>query len=79
MRPVEVSATNRALFRSLSQYEKTSESGNHYFQGRWGSAKVLLSKSRDMSESGEPIWELKLAQTPQRIARRFRIWRADGN
>jgi hypothetical protein len=44
-------------------YEKTSKHGNTYFQGRWGNAKVLLFKTKDVSDSdGSPIWELKLAQ-----------------
>lgn len=43
-------------------FEKTSKTGNQYFTGRWGNAKVLLFKSREIAEDGSPIWELKLAQ-----------------
>ena len=31
-------------------YEKLSKNGNQYFTGRWGSAKVLLLKGRDVKE-----------------------------
>jgi hypothetical protein len=44
-------------------FEKNSASGNQYFQGRLGAVKVILPKSRDLSETGEQIWELSLQES----------------
>ncbi len=42
--------------------EKISKNGNQYFTGRWGSAKVLLLKGRDVAEDGGATWDLLLSQ-----------------
>ena len=48
-------------------YEKISKTtGNTYFAGRWGNAKVLLFKSKEVAEDGSAIWDLKLAQAQPR-------------
>lgn len=43
-------------------FEKTSASGNRYFFGRWGGAKVLLFHDARATEegSGDAIWNLIL-------------------
>jgi hypothetical protein len=47
-------------------FEKTSKTtGNTYFAGRWGNAKVLLFKSKEVADDGSAIWDLKLAQQPR--------------
>jgi hypothetical protein len=43
-------------------YEKTSARGTQYFQGRLGAAKVVLLKSQEVTERGEPIWELSVQE-----------------
>ena len=49
------------------EHEKTSKTtGNTYFAGRWGNAKVLLFKSKEVAEDGSAIWDLKLAQAQPR-------------
>jgi hypothetical protein len=40
-------------------------SGNQYFQGRLGAAKIILLKSKDLSESDEVIWELSAQESGQ--------------
>jgi len=44
-------------------YEKTSARGTTYFRGRLGLANVVLLRSQELSENGEPVWELS-AQEP---------------
>jgi hypothetical protein len=47
-------------------YEKRSKkTGNQYFTGRLGNMKVLIFKSRDVAENGDPIWEMKFATSTQ--------------
>ena len=41
-------------------YEKTSSRGTQYFQGRLGASKLVILRSQEISESGEPIWELSV-------------------
>lgn len=41
-------------------YERTSKSGNRYFSGRLGAAKILVFKSRDTTDDGAPIWDVVL-------------------
>ena len=55
-------------------YEKTSQSGNKYFVGRWGGARVLLFRDRnsEQSEGSDPIWNLLLQEMPPRQADRQR-------
>jgi hypothetical protein len=50
-------------------YEKVSSRGSQYFQGRLSAARIILLKSREVSESGEPIWELCLQELSQPAAR----------
>ena len=37
-------------------YEKTSKTGNQYFVGRLGMAKVAVLKSKEVAEDGSPMW-----------------------
>lgn len=46
-------------------YERTSPKGNSYLAGRWGALKVAVVKTRDVSETGEPIWQLLLSEAPR--------------
>lgn len=46
-------------------YERTSASGNQYFVGRWGGAKVALLKAREPAEDGTPVWNLLLSEAPR--------------
>ena len=43
-------------------YERTSKKGNVYFAGRLGMANVVLFKSDEVSENGQPVWVLKLSE-----------------
>jgi hypothetical protein len=45
-------------------YEKRSARGQQYFAGRLGKTKVALLQSREISESGDPVWELVVQQAP---------------
>ena len=45
-------------------YKKTSSKGTIYFAGRWGGLKVAIVKSRDVSDSGEEIWNVLLSEAP---------------
>jgi|SRR6516165_786006 hypothetical protein len=45
-------------------FEKQSANGRQYFIGRLGKAKVALLRSREVSESGDPVWEIRLEQAP---------------
>lgn len=53
---------------ALRLFEKTSAKGNTYLTGRWGNLRVAVMKSQDVSESGEPIWSLRLSEAPPRDA-----------
>lgn len=46
-------------------FEKTSASGNKYFVGRWGGAKVTLLKAREPAEDGTSLWNLLLTEAPK--------------
>jgi len=50
-----------ANIRLARLYRKTSKSGNDYFVGRIGGAKVALLKSREVSEDGGEIWDVMLS------------------
>jgi hypothetical protein len=43
-------------------YEKTSKTGNQYFVGRLGMAKVALLKSKEVAEDGSPMWDVLLQE-----------------
>ena len=44
-------------------YECTSKkTGNQYFTGRLGAAKVVMLKSRDVTEEGGAIWDVLLQE-----------------
>jgi hypothetical protein len=43
-------------------YEKTSAAGRQYFIGRIGEAKIAILRSREVSESGDPVWDVLLSQ-----------------
>ena len=46
------------LYRNISSY------GNLYFAGPMGGVKVALLKTRDVSDSGQEIWELVVKERP---------------
>jgi len=50
-----------ANIRLARLYRKTSKSGNDYFVGRIGGAKVALFKSREVAEDGGEIWDILLS------------------
>lgn len=50
-------------------YEKTSARGNAYLAGRWGALKVAVVKTQEVSETGEPIWQLLSSEAPKSDAR----------
>lgn len=44
-------------------YERTSKkTGNQYFTGRLGAAKVVMLKSREVTEEGRAIWDVLLQE-----------------
>jgi hypothetical protein len=43
-------------------YEKTSKTGNQYFVGRLGLAKVAVLKSKEVAEDGSPMWDVLLQE-----------------
>ena len=44
-------------------YERTSKkTGNQYFTGRLGAAKVVMLKSREVTEEGGAIWDVLLQE-----------------
>ena len=43
-------------------YEKTSKTGNQYFVGRLGMAKVAVLTSKDVAEDGSPMWDVLLQE-----------------
>jgi hypothetical protein len=47
-------------------YEKTSKSGNVYFTGRLGMAKIAILKSKEVAEDGSPIWDVLMSEAPAR-------------
>lgn len=55
---------NNPSFQVARLFRKKSEKGNTYFVGRWGGARVLLLKSKDVADDGSEIWSLMLAEAP---------------
>lgn len=53
-------------FRLIRLYRKTSQKGSTYFAGRLGGAKVTLLKARDTADDGGEIWDLLVAEAPQK-------------
>jgi hypothetical protein len=51
-------------FRVCKLYQKKSEAGATYFNGRWGGAKVALVKTKEAADDGDPIWALLLSEAP---------------
>jgi hypothetical protein len=51
-------------------YECTSKNGNVYMRGRWGMASVVMLKSKEVSDTGQPIWYLKLQEAPDKAEQR---------
>lgn len=47
-------------------YETTSKNGNTYMRGRMGMANVVLLKTKEVSDSGQPIWSLVVSEAPRR-------------
>jgi hypothetical protein len=43
-------------------YEKKSKTGNQYFIGRLGMAKVAVLKSKEVAEDGSPMWDVLLQE-----------------
>jgi len=57
---------NNPSFQIARLFRKKSASGNTYFTGRLGGARVSLLKSRDVADDGGEIWSLMIAEAPQR-------------
>jgi hypothetical protein len=51
-------------------YEKTSKTGNQYFVGRLGMAKVAILKSKEVAEDGSPMWDVLLQEAPSEPRRK---------
>jgi len=51
-------------------YEKTSKTGNQYFVGRLGMAKVAVLKSKEVTEDGSPMWDVLLQEAPSEPRRK---------
>jgi hypothetical protein len=51
-------------------YEKTSKTGNQYFVGRLGMAKVAVLKSKEVAEDGSPMWDVLLQEAPNEPRRK---------
>ena len=47
-------------------YERTSKKGNVYMAGKMGMANIVLFKSDEVSDHGQPIWYLKVSEPMQR-------------
>lgn len=47
-------------------YKKTSKSGNEYFTGRLGGAKIAVLKSREVADDGGEIWNVILEPTSEK-------------
>lgn len=47
-------------------YECTSKKGATYFRGRIGIANIVLLKSDQVSDTGQPIWYLKVQEPEDR-------------
>jgi hypothetical protein len=44
-------------------YERTSAKGNTYLAGRLGLVSVVAFKTTEVSDSGQPLWVLKVSET----------------
>jgi hypothetical protein len=51
-------------------YEKTLKTGNQYFVGRLGMAKVAVLKSKEVAEDGSPMWDVLLQEAPNEPRRK---------
>ena len=51
-------------------YEKTSKTGNQYFVGRLGMAKIAVLKSKEVAEDGSPMWDVLLQEAPSEPRRK---------
>jgi hypothetical protein len=51
-------------------YAKTSKTGNQYFVGRLGMAKVAVLKSKEVAEDGSPMWDVLLQEAPSEQRRK---------
>lgn len=47
-------------------YECTSKKGTPYLRGRLGFANVVILKSDQVSDSGQPIWNVLISEPEQR-------------
>lgn len=47
-------------------YETTSKSGNVYLRGRLGFANIVILKSEQVSDSGQPIWNVLISEPEER-------------
>jgi len=47
-------------------FQKKSASGNVFFAGRMGSARLVLLRSKDVGDDGAPIWNLIVQQAEQK-------------
>ena len=43
-------------------FEKTSATGNTYFIGRLGVAKIVMLKSRELGDNGDPQWDVLIQE-----------------
>ena len=54
-------------------YQRTSKKGATYYAGRMGMASIVLLKTDETSESGQPVWVLKVSEpAPKSDARDLR-------
>ena len=58
-------------------YETTSKNGNTYMRGRMGMANVVLLKTKEVSDSGQPIWSLVVSEAPRSQDYQPRTGKAD--
>lgn len=54
------------MIKVANLFEKTSKSGNKYFVGRLGDAKVLLLKDSDQADASDPKWNLLLDERQEK-------------
>jgi hypothetical protein len=47
-------------------YECTSKKGTQYLRGRMGMANIVILKSEAVSDTGQPIWYIKVQEPEQR-------------
>jgi hypothetical protein len=64
------STTNPPLVKLAGMYEnKSQKTGDPYFVGYMGAAKVLLLRDKK-AEAGQPGWALFVSQRPERTEKR---------